>query len=126
MHAFKNEREQLMKEREIARKQAEFKAFVDETAPKTARKLEKLENGWKVTRQMVEKALVEFPQLKDDPARAVKAAFPDELKRHYASLTAQSRRARGPEMPADARGKGEQMPDPRSFRAEDALRMLGE
>jgi len=115
---------QLQKEREDSRKAAEHKAFVDDIAPKAIVKLSKLESGWKVTKAMVEKAITEFPQLRDDPARAVKAAFPDELKQHYAKLSAEKRKARGPEMPADARGRGATMPDPGRFSAKDALVMI--
>jgi len=114
--------EQLQKEREESRKAAEFTALVDKIAPPTITKLEKLENGWKVTRAMVEKAVKELPTW--DPVKAVKAFYPDELKAHHAKAVAASRPRKGPEMPNDARGKGTQAPPPSRFSAKDALALV--
>jgi hypothetical protein len=121
---FQQDREQLKKERESAAKQAEFKTYVDEVAPKTIRKLEKLEAGWKVSKAMVERAIREFPQLKEDPARAVKAMYPDELKAHHSKISAAARPQRGPEMLPETKGKGISLPEPSRFSAADALRLV--
>ena len=124
MHGFQQDRQALAREREEAKKQAEYKEFVDQAAPRAIRHLEKTENGWKVTRTMVEKALKDFPQLAGDPARAVKAAFPDELKSHYARTAASTRAKRGPEMLPQSTTREAELPTPRRFTAADALAMI--
>jgi hypothetical protein len=103
--------EQLQKEREASRKAAEFREQVSKVAPGTIAKLAKLENGWRVTPAMVEKAITELPNW--DPVRAVKAVYADELKTHHAKAMAETRPTKGPEMPRDARGKGHEAPPPR-------------
>jgi len=115
----------LQKERAEAQQRAEFKNYVDEIAPKTIRRLEMLENGWKVSKGMVERAIKEFPQLKNDPMRAVKACFADELKAHYAKQASMQRKARGPEMLPDTRGKGQALKHPLQTTAADIYEMLG-
>ena len=114
----------LQKERAEAQQRAEFKNYVDEIAPKTIRRLEKLENGWKVSKGMVERAIKEFPQLRNDPMRAVKAAFADELKAHYAKQASNQRKQRGPEMLPDTRGKGQTLKPPLQTTAADVYAML--
>jgi hypothetical protein len=122
---FDGERELLVKQRETTAKQAEFQKFVDGIADKTIKTIEKTESGWKVSPEMVTKAIREFPQLKDDPVRAVKAAFPDELVAHKLSAsTSKTKGSRGPEMPADANGKGKQLPDPRNVKAKDLFELM--
>lgn len=123
---FQQAQTEIQKERAAAHQQAEFKNYIDAVAPRTIRQLEKLENGWKVTKAMVEKAIREFPQLKGEPARAVKAAFPDQLKSHYAKAASQARKQRGPEMLPDTRGKGFSTKPPLKTSAADVYAALGE
>jgi len=85
-------------QREQERIRAERESYLDKVTPRTQKLLAKTENGWTVTREMVEKALDAFPQLADEPARAVKAYYADELKAHTAKVVTELASPKAPEI----------------------------
>jgi hypothetical protein len=93
-----NEIQSIKQQREQAAALQQQQDWLDSVAPKTIKLLEKTENGWPVTKDMVNAAVSAFPQLRNDPAKAVKALYADELKEHTAKVASALMAPKGPEI----------------------------
>lgn len=123
---FEAQNAEFERQRQENAKQAEQKKLVDEVAPRVIKTIEKLHNGFKITKADVAKALQEFPQLAKTPTKAVLALKAEELAKHYVkrSDTVSKPKSVGtPNVQAPSFQKSEKF-DPMSFSVDDALATL--
>lgn len=107
-------------ERESARKRSEQQDFIRRETPKVISRAKAEHNGFKVTPEMVSKAVEAFPSLQ--PYHAVMAAYHKALAKHYGQT---SQTKRGPGAPPKQKMTGAQTPEPGRWRAADAAAFLG-
>ena len=100
--------QEFQQQKQEQAKQTEFQSFIDKEAPSVMGFLAKTESGWGVTKDMVATAAKQFPDLKDDLAKAVKMTFVEEYANHKAGVHAKVRT--GPEMLSTSTSKGKVMP----------------
>lgn len=102
---------ELQEEHEKRQAEARLREKIDKVAPTVIGYLKRTEAGWPVSKDMLVEAARQFPQIfEEDPARAVKAAFPDSLAEHKAKLVASKTAKRGPEMPKSQGAKSVPIP----------------
>lgn len=116
--------EKLEAENAAKQRQAEKLEYLNSVAPKTIRKIENLDQGWKVTKAMVQEAMDNMPNVKD-PAKAVQMWFSDDRAKHFAQLS-RVKAKRGPEAhPSAMRNQDRRLPsDPMKITADHILRDL--
>lgn len=104
--------------------EAETKAYVERIAPKTIKKVEHELNGFKVTPSMIMAALKANPN-EQDPVRAVKRHFVDEIVAFTTETVRKQSSSRGPELlpKVGARGQAASK-SPIEYRVADALAEL--
>lgn len=103
-------------ERRQARQEAEMNAYVERIADKTIRQAEKTLHGFKVSRDMVAKAVREFPGV--EPLLAVKRHFVDAIVEHTTKTVRTQSSSRGPELlpRSESRGVQRKSADELSYR----------
>ena len=100
-------------------KTAKQEAYVEKVATSTIKVLEKTYPGFKVTKEMIGKAIAKFPQLEGQPIEAVEAAYARQIAQHTGRL-AQENAGRGRVMPDTRTAKGRVLPDdPADWKAAD-------
>jgi hypothetical protein len=122
----KAEREAAKAEREKAENAQRYNAWINATAPKVVEQIAKEDQGWKITTDMVDKAVRKFPHLIKTPIEAVYAAYPKELKAHYAKANRKDA-PKGPELNTQtSRNAGVALPDdPEDWTAAKVLAIHG-
>ncbi len=116
---------ELAEDKQRQKQEAAIEQRVNEVAPKVIGFLAKMESGWGVTKDMVRQAAKEMPSLfEDDPVKAVKATFPDELANHKASVVAKKVEKKGPEMLDSQTSRGQVLPD--GFKDKDPADLTAE
>lgn len=111
----KSEIEQLRQEmarlREETQKQAqatEEAQYVEKIAPKVIRQAKVELNGFGVTTKMISAAIREYPQHRNEPLRAIKAKYADQIIKHSSSVP-KGLKAAGHKLPDSTRAKGERV-----------------
>lgn len=87
---------EIAEERRQAREREALKAHARQILPGVQTAVGKEAPGFAVTDEMVATALTRFPQLRNTPAKAVQAAYHDQIVRHVAKA-ARGRAGKGPE-----------------------------
>lgn len=109
---------ELAEERRQAKEREALKAHARQILPGVQTAVGKEAPGFAVTDEMVATALSRFPQLRNTPAKAVQAAYHDQIVRHVAKA-ARGRAGKGPEGFRSAGQPGAPMPsDPADIPAD--------
>jgi len=115
--------EEFQQQKQEQTQAKEFQSFIDKEAPSVMGFLAKTENGWGVTKDMVAEAARQFPNMKDDLAKAVKMTFVDEFAAHKAGTT---KTKEGPEMLSGSTSRAKVMPtgDPEEWSIHDIAKAI--
>lgn len=104
-------------EREIAQMRTESQKqaqaseetrYVEKIAPKVIKQAKTELNGFGVTQKMIASALRDYPQHRDDPLRAIKAKYSDQIIKHSTAV-AKGLKGAGHMLPDSTRSKGERV-----------------
>jgi hypothetical protein len=107
------------------RREAEDRAYVQSQTTRVAKQIAGQYDGFEVTASMLKTAVQNLPQFRDEPAKAVRMWYADELVKHAQGKTA-SRHKKLPEMLDTSSAKGFDIPDNLDeYSAEHAAREVG-
>jgi hypothetical protein len=109
--ALKGELAEIRQERERAKAEAESKAFAQKALSDVQKRVNSRYPGFEVTEEMLANAVQAFPQYKDKPAKAVEAAYTEQIIRSQVA-SKRTKAPKGPEMMQSSVTRGGPKIDP--------------